>query len=176
MPRLARLESGAASAGSNRRLLLPGRPGRQCSALPGRSLLNPISANACGNRDARAAGAEHLSQQFLRQWQRVSSNAFGAHQQPPRQALLNIVEPVAGRYLRDLRGRDLCELLQLPLQFRALLQNCEQCLGVHPEHRRFDLNHRARGGVEKTSKSVASLQSLLCRPNRPPRWLHRGRR
>jgi hypothetical protein len=72
------------------------------------------------DRHAGAASPQHLGQKFLRQWKRVRPYAVRAHQQPSRQSLIHLMQPIAGGNLRDLHSHDLRKLLELALQSGAL--------------------------------------------------------
>jgi hypothetical protein len=61
----------------------------------------------CGQRHGRSACAEHPAKELVGDRELVRADAVVAHQQPPAEALLGAVEPVARRRVGDLAEQDL---------------------------------------------------------------------
>ena len=61
-----------------------------------------IFEDAYRQRYAGTSGTEHLGKKFVGKRKQLRIDAILTHQQPARQALLNLMQPVASRKLGDL--------------------------------------------------------------------------
>jgi hypothetical protein len=55
--------------------------------------------SSAGKADSGASGTQHLRQELVRERKHGRINPVLAHQQPPRQTLVDLMQPVAGGYL-----------------------------------------------------------------------------